>query len=306
MRAAACARLAYHARQVVRAVTQYGNRLFVERRQNKLAFAAVGHRFAGFGIDDFPKEVVLGDMLHVARRKTFARNAGSHDLGEAVVVGAHDVHARFDFLFELRGARLSAEQAHAQRTCLPVEAEPLSHLAHMHGIRRRGDEHRGSVILDHGEMPLGIARTGRNQHASEFLQSVVQAESACEHAVAEGHLRAVARHNAGHLGQSGDAIAPYVHIMGVVADYDGFAGCARRGVKLDDLVKGHGEQAVWKRFAQNRLIGEGKQPHIFERLDVARLYAALVELVAIPSDSLVGPCHLVLQLRQLDLANALP
>ena len=49
-------------------------------------------------------------------------------------------------------------------------------------------------------MALGVAGAGRDDHATELLQAVMQAETAGEHAVAERHLGTVARNDACHAG----------------------------------------------------------------------------------------------------------
>jgi hypothetical protein len=71
----------------------------------------------------------------------------------------------------------------------------------------------------------------------------VQAKATGEHAVAEGHLGHVPGHHAGHLHESGDALAPHIHVVVGVAHHHGFARSARRGMQLANLVQGHGEQA---------------------------------------------------------------
>ena len=303
--AAAGARLAGDAREVVRAVAQDGDGLLAERREHKLALLAVGHRLAGFGIDHLPEEVVLGDVLHVAAGQALARHARPHDLGEAVVVGAHDVHAALDLGLEARRARLAAEQAHAQRRGLPVEPHSLTHLAHVQRVGGRGHEHGGAVVLDHGDVPLGVARAGGDHHAAQLLQPVVQSEAAGEHAVAERHLRAVAGHDARHLHEAHDAVGPQVHVMGVVAHDDGLSRGARGGVQLHHLVERHGEQAVGEGVAQHGLVRERELAHVFERLDVGGRHALLVHARAVPRYALVDPGHLLDEAGQLDGPDAL-
>ncbi len=304
-RAAAGARLAYHAGQVVRAVAQHGDGLLVERREHELAHLALAHRLAGLGVDDLPQEMVLGDMLHVAAGQALARHARAHDLGQAVVVGTHDVHALLDLGLEARRARLAPEQAHAQRGRLPVESEPLPHLAHVQGVGGRGDEHRGAVVPYHGDVALGVARAGGDHHAAELLAAVVQAETSGEHAVAERHLHAVAGHDARHLRQARDAVAPHVHVVRVVAHDDGLAGRAGRRVQLHYLVERDGEQTVGKRVAQHGLVRERQLAHVVERADVPRRDAEGVHALAVPRHAVVGPSHLGLQLLQLERADLL-
>ncbi|MFR7494553.1 MAG: hypothetical protein ACLUVF_07725, partial [Adlercreutzia sp.] len=67
----------------------------------------------------------------------------------------------------------------------------------MHGVGGRGHEHGGAVVLDHLDMALGVARARGDHGAAQALQPVVQAETAGEHAVAEGHLGDVPGHDAG-------------------------------------------------------------------------------------------------------------
>ena len=76
-------------------------------------------------------------------------------------------------------------------------------------------------------------------------------------------------------------------------------------MELDDLVERDGEQPVGKRLAQNRLVGEGQKAHVFERPDVGGRHAALVELLAVPGNPIVGPGNLLFELGELNLADAL-
>ena len=244
-------------------------------------------------------------MLHVAAGQALARHARAHDLGQAVVVGAHDVHALLDLGLEARRAGLAAEQAHAQRGRLPVEAEPLPHLAQVQRVGGRGNEHRGAVVPDHGDVALGVAGAGGDHHAAELLAAVMQTEAPGEHAVAERHLHAVAGHDARHLRQARDAVAPHVHVVGVVAHHDGLAGRAGGRVQLHHLVQRDGEQAVGERVAQHGLVRERELLHVFERADVARRDAEGVHALAVPRHALVGPGHLGLKLLQLERADLL-
>ena len=304
-RAAALAGLRNHARQVMRAITQNRNSLLVERGEDQLAHLAIGNRLAGFRVNHFPQEMILGDVLHIAFSKALARHARSHDLGQAVIVRANDMHTGFDFGLETRRARLSAEQTDAQRGGLPVVAHLLADFADMHGVRRRSHQHRRAIILDHLDLALSVARAGRDHHAAKTLQAVMQAETAGEHAVPERHLHAIGRHDARHLHQSHDAIVPNVHVMAVIAHHDGLSRGARRRMELHNLVQRHGEHAIGKRLAQRMLIGEGKLAHVLQALDVGRLHAHLVHLVAIPRNSLIGPLHLRNQFFELNSADAL-
>ena len=305
MRAAAAALLGNDARQVVRTVAKHRDAFFVERRQNELAHLAFRHGLAGHRVDDLPQEMVLGYVLHIALSKALARHARPHDLGQPVVVGAHDVHAVLDFRLERRRAGLAAEKPDAQRRLLPIVAHLFPHLANMERVGGRRDDHSRTVVLDHLDMALGVARTRRNHRAAKLHAAVMEAETAGEHAVAERHLHAIARDDARHAGKTRDAVAPNGHVMLGVADDNRLARRSRGRVHLDDLVERLGEKPIGERLAQRVLIGEGKLADIFERLDVLGRNAHLVHLVAIPRHVLVGVGNLSDQLLKLDRADAL-
>ena len=279
--------------------------MLAKRREHELTFFAVGHRLAGLRVDDLPQEVVFGDVLHVAAREALARNARAHDLGQAIVVGAHDVHAALDFSLQGRRARLAAEQADAQGALLPIDAHLLAHFAHVHGVAWRGNENRRTVILNHLNLALGIARTRRNHHAAKALQAIMQAKTAGEHAIAKCHLHAVARHDTRHLHQAHNAVGPQIHVAAVVANDDRLARSARRSMQFDDIVERFGEQAIRERFAKGVLIGEGKLAHIGQRLNVGRLHAHRIHFVAIPRNAVIRPINLVNKASELNSLNAL-
>ena len=249
--------------------------------------------------------MVLGYVLHIALGKALARHARAHDLGQPVVVGAYDVHAALDFRLERRRAGLAAEKPDAQRRLLPIEAHLFPHLANVKRVSGRRDDHGRTVVLDHLDMALGVARTRRNHRAAKLHAAVMEAETTGEHAVAERHLHTIARDDARHAGKTRDAIAPNGHVMLGVADDDRLARRSRGRVHLDDLVERLGEKPIGERLAQRVLIGEGKLADIFERLDVLGPHAHLIHLIAIPRHVLVGVGNLRDQLLKLDCADAL-
>ena len=133
----------------------------------------------------------------------------------------------------------------------------------------------------------------------------MQAKTAGEHAIAECHLHAVARHDACHLHQAHNAVGPQIHVAAIIANDDRLARGARRGMQLDDIVERFGEQAIRERFAQGVLIGEGKLAHIGQRLNVGRLHAHRVHFVAIPRNAVIRPFNLVDKASELNSLNAL-
>ena len=244
-------------------------------------------------------------MLHVALGEALARDARAHHLGQPVVIGTYDMHAALDFRLKRRRAGLAAEKPDAQRRLRPIVAHLFPHLANMERVGGRRDDNSRTVVLDHLDMALGVARTRRNHRAAKFHAAVVKTETAGEHAVAERHLHAIARNDACHTGKTRDAIAPNGHVMLGVADDDRLARRSRGRVHLDDLVERLGEKPVGERLTQRVLIGEGKLTNIFKRLDVLGLHAHLVHLVAIPRHVLIGVGDLRNQLLELDRTNAL-
>lgn len=106
-----------HGGQIVGAVAQHGNALLAKGREHELPHLALAHRLAGFRIDDLPQEVILGDVLLVALGQTLAGDPRPHDLGEAVVVGADDVHAPLDLGFQARGQG-SPPKRPTRRACM--------------------------------------------------------------------------------------------------------------------------------------------------------------------------------------------
>ena len=303
--ASAATLLGDNARQVVRAIAKNGNTLFVERRQNELAHLPFRHWLSRCRIDDLPQEMVLRDVLHVALGEALARDARAHHLSQPVVVGAYDMHAALDFRLKRRRAGLAAEKPDAQRRLRPIVAHLFPHLANVERVGGRRDDNSRTVVLDHLDMALGVARTRRNHRAAKFHAAVMEAKTAGEHAVAERHLHAIAWNDARHAGKTRNAITPNSHVVLGVADDDRLARRSRGRVHLDDFVERLGEKPIGKRLAQRVLIGEGKLADIFERLDVLGPHAHLVHLVAIPRHVLVGVGNLRDQLLKLDCADAL-
>ena len=198
---------------------------------------------------------------------------GPGELREPVVVRGPDRQPALDLGAHLLAAVLGAEHAQPQAQLLERHAAPLEHLADVERVGRRGDEDGRPEVLHVLDLAGGVAGAdGQHGHAGA-LQPVVQAEAAGEHAVAEGDLGDVAVVGAGGDGEPAHELGPRVEVgLRVAADHR-LAGGPGRGVDLDDLAHGHGEQAVGVVVAEVRLLGERQAGEVVQARQVAGLEA---------------------------------
>ena len=273
-------------------------------RDHELADLAVGDRLAGRGVQTLGEEVVLGDV-HAAAALALAGHARAHDLGEPVVVRGPDRQPALDLRAHLLAAGLGAEQAEPQTQRLERHAALLQDLADVERVGRRGDQHGGAEVFHELDLAGGVAGADGQHRRAGALQPVVQAEPAGEHAVAEGDLSDVAVVDAGGDGEPAHQLSPRLEIRLGVPAHHSLAGGARRGVDLNDLVHGYGEEAVGIVVAEVRLLGERQAGDAVQAGEVAGLEADSVQLLAVERDALVDPGQHVADARELQLLEPL-
>ena len=138
-----------------------------------------------------------------------AGDARTDHLGEPVVVGGRYAPALLYAGAQRVAARLGTEQAEAQGKAV-AHSGLLDRFAQVQRIRRRADEHGGAEVLHELDLARGVAGGVRPDERADALQPVVQAKAAGEHAVAEGHLGDVARHDPGGRRQPRHQLGPGV------------------------------------------------------------------------------------------------
>ena len=245
------------------AVAQQREGLLGERRDDELALLAVRARLAARRVDDLEQQVVLVDV-QAAGAVALAGDAGTHDLGEAVVVGGADAERALDLGLHPVGAGLAAEEAEAELERREVDAELLGLLGEVEGVGRGRHEHGGAEVAHHDELALRLPAAGGDDRRADALDAVVEAPAAGRHAVGEGHLDEVAALHAGGGGDPRRQLRPGVDVAARVADDDRLAGRARRRVHAHDLVERQGEHAEGEGVAQGALVGERQAAQVVE------------------------------------------
>ena len=302
--ATAAALLRDDARDIARAVAHERTAFTGEGREDELAVGAVGHGLERLGIDDLRIEMILGDMQAVGGG-AFHRNAGTHDLGEAIDVAVLDAELVSNLLAHVLAGGLRA-QDHAGD--LELLGGIVSHLDSSVGDEQRvGGRARKDVspqIAHHLDLALGVARRRGDDGAADRLAARMGAQAAGEQAVAVGHLDHGFTAAANHVDAAREALTPVLKVVRGVADHRRLAGGARRRVDARDIGGRDGEQAVRIAVAHVLLGEEGELHEVVEGLEVARNDARLLEALAIQRDVLVrmgdGALHAVkLQLAQL-------
>ena len=102
------------AREVTRAVTNDGQRFLGQAGEHQLTHFTIGHRLAGFGVDDLRVEVVFPDGWAVLGLDAFAGHTGAHHFGQTVNVHCIDACALFNRTAHVVRPRLGTKDTDAQ------------------------------------------------------------------------------------------------------------------------------------------------------------------------------------------------
>ncbi len=144
------------------AIAEQRHRLLLERREDELAFGALGERGARLGVDDLDEEVILVHVEAVAHLEALRRDARPAHLGEPVEVhGAEARQGAFDLCAQTVRPRLAAEQAELELQRRRVDARVLHRLRDHERVGRCRDEHLRAEVVQEHRLPRGEAARDR-------------------------------------------------------------------------------------------------------------------------------------------------
>jgi len=263
--------------QVAGAVADQRHRLLGQRGEHQFAHAAVGQRFAGRGIDDLGKEMILPEHRAILGLGALAGDAGPDHLGQPIEVDGIDAERALDFRAHRLGPRFGAVHADAQCRVLRVDALAAQFVGDVEHVRWRDQDDRRLEVADQLHLLLGLPARHRDDRAAEPLGPVMRAEAAGEQAVAIGDVGDVPLAAAAGVDRTGHQLAPPVDVGLRVADHRRLAGRPARGVDAHHFLARHGEHPVRVVVAQVLLVGEREAREIGERAEIVRMNAGGVE-----------------------------
>jgi hypothetical protein len=190
--------------------------------------------------------VVLVDVRARPRLDALGRDAGAHDLGQAIDVEGRQRERGLDLLAESLGPRLGAEDAGAQ----PQPRHVLDVVGDRERVAGRAAEDLGPQVLEQLRLTGSVPARSGHDRAAEPLGAVVKAEAAGEQAVAVGDVNDRPRPSAGRRDRAGAAVGPAVDVAPRIGDDRRLAARARRGVDADALGKPHTEKPEWIRVSK--------------------------------------------------------
>ena len=161
---------------VARAVADHRHGLLAQRGQHQFAFLAVGQRLAGLEVNDFRVKPILEDMRS-GLALAFHGHAGADDFRQAVNVVGLDAAFGLDALAHGFGPRLRAEDARAQGQFLEVDAQLGRLVDDVQEVAGRAADGRGTEILHHHQLPLGVAAGNGNDRGAQRLGAVMRRPS---------------------------------------------------------------------------------------------------------------------------------
>ena len=301
-RAAAGARLVVDVGDVLRAVAQHRQPALGQVGHDQLAGFALVERGAGFGVDDFAEKMILADVQSVAVY-AFARHPRTVQLAHPVVVGHEKAVAPafFDLRAHLGRAALAAQQAepHVVGRHRELVRRLMRGFGKVEAVRGGGHNRVGLEVAHKFQLLDRIARRGGDDRRADFFQSVMQAERAGEHPVAETdlHDRLVGR--AGGDGLPRHLLAPVVHILARVADDGGVPRGAGGGVDAHELLLRDRKHTERVGVTQVGLGGVGDVLYVGERFDFVRRHARFRQPFVVKRDVAVAVVYQRLQALKL-------
>ena len=153
-------------------------------------------------------------------------DAGSVDLGQPVDVVDGDAHLVLDAFAGLLAPTLGSDDA-ALQVDLVAQAALVDLFGEQQRIRAGRGNDRGSQVLHHLQLLVGIAWTGRDGHGAQALATELKADAGCPQAVTWGYLHAVFIRDAGDPIAAGEHVGPVVHVPPRVGNDDRRARRAR-------------------------------------------------------------------------------
>ena len=264
-------------REVAGAVTEQGHGLAVQGGEDHLAGFAIGDRLKGYGIDNLDDDVILPDVEPILRG-AFEGDARAVHLRHPKAVICLHAEELFDAFALFLGVRLGAD---ADGVELRIAARVNTHLVHHLRQSRSiaGDNMEASCpkVGDELDLALRIAGSGRDGEGAEAFGSVLEAQSAGEHAVARGVLEHVGVAQSDHVHTASHLVSPFGEVAGGVDD-DGRVPCRpARGMQADTLLEGDSHQSEGIVGTEVVFRGERNLAEIVERLDIVGRESVLME-----------------------------
>ena len=154
-------------------------------------------------------------------------------------------------------------------------------------------------------MLLGIARRGRQHSRAHALDSIMDAEAACEKSVAVGDAEHVVTGDAISGEATCHTFAPYLDILAGITDDGRVAGGSRGCMETDDFAH-RGRLQTGGIIVPEVLLGSERElDDIVDGGDVLRGEVHLLQLVTIERDVVVNIVHDLVQAFALELAHLL-
>ena len=105
-------------------------------------------------------------------------------------------------------------------------------------------ENGGSEVLHYFYLPFRASDGGGENGSPDSLCAVMDAQPACQQAVAEGDLYDVILDDSARAENARDKIAPGPQVLPCVTDNARICGRARRCMDPDHLAQGHGKHLI--------------------------------------------------------------
>ena len=197
------------------------------------------------------------------------------------VVSLH-AHQLLDALPLFLGVRFGADAEGVQMRVAPrVDAHFIHHFRQARCVARDDVQAGRPEVGDKLDLPLRVSCGRRHGQATQLLGSVLESQSAGEHAVARGVLENVRVPYADHVHAAGHLIGPLVEVAGRM-EHDGrITRCAARRMEPHALLQRDGHHAERIIAAQVVFCGERDFLQILQRTDAVCRDAILFKHFAI-------------------------
>ena len=285
-------------RDVFGTIADHRHPLFGQRGQNQFAVGSVGDGFEGFGIENFGIKMILVDV-HPAFLAALARNAGSDDLAEPVIVIGENIEFSRDFAVHFLGAGFGAEQSQSQLEIFDVVTQFFDHFADIQGIRRRADQYGRLQIFQKHHLTLGVAGTGGNDGGTQAFAPLMHPECARKQTVPERNLYDIAFAYPCRRGKARTALGPDFHILFGITHDGRLSACSAGSMDAHQILFLGGDQTVRIIVPEVALDRKRNPADVVQGADAVGIEARFVVLLFVKRDVVVCVTHDMTQAFQL-------
>ena len=247
--------------------------------------------------------------MHAAKFQTLSGYPWAHQLTHAIVLCKHHVVSPglVHLLAHSLRHEFTAHQANLYlQFFLDINPDFFCNLRNPKCIRRGCNQKGRRKVFHKHNLLFRIARGGRNNSRSYLLQSVMQAQGACKHAISKTNLCNIPAGGSSHACDPCHTFGPYIQIPPGISHNRRFPSSTAGSMNSAEVLLGYRKKTKGI-IIPHILFCSKRQPlQIFQRTDILRHNPCLLHLLSVCRNlSVHTPDRFLqpLQLYRLDISS---